>query len=54
MIMESYPAQIDNVQKIEIVQEKSNIEIPDYILRYCYSSKENVVVSINDFTKSSI
>ena len=52
--MESYPAQIDNVQKIEIVQEKSNIEIPDYILWYCYSSKENVVVSINDFTKSSI
>lgn len=53
-IMESYPAQIGNVQKIEIVQEKSNIEIPDHILRYCYSSKENVAVSINDFTKSSI
>lgn len=54
MIMESYPAQIGNVQKIEIVQEKSNIEIPDNILRYCYSSKENVAVFINDFTKSSI
>lgn len=54
MIMESYPAQIGNVQKIEIVREKSNIEIPDNILRYCYSSKENVVVSINDFAKSRI
>ena len=34
MIMESYPAQIGNVQKIEIVREKSNIEISDNILRY--------------------
>lgn len=54
IIMASYPAQIGNVQKIKIVQEESNIEIPDYILRYCYSSKEKVTVSINDFTKSSI
>lgn len=54
MIMESYPAQIGNVQKIEIVQEKSNIEIPDNILRYCYSSKGNVTISINEFTKSGI
>jgi len=50
MIMESYPAQIGNVQKIEIVREKSNIEISDNILRYCYNSKENTENSIAGFT----
>lgn len=53
-VMESYPAHLGNVGKIEIIKEKSEIEIPDNILRYCYSSTESVTVSVNKLTKSSI
>lgn len=54
MVMETYPAQLGNIGKIEIIKEKSDIEIPENILKYCYSSKENVTVSVNGLTKSSI
>lgn len=53
-IMESYPAQLGNVKKMEILKEKSDIQIPDSILRYCYSSLDNVKVTINELTNSSI
>ncbi len=53
-VMESYPAQFSNIGKIEIIEEKSNIEIPDDILRYCYSSKDNIQVTINELTNSGI
>lgn len=52
--MKSYLAQISNLQKIKIVQGKSNTEIPDNIHKHCYSSKANITISINNFTKSSI
>lgn len=49
-IMESYPAQLGNVEKIKITQEKSDVEIPESILRYCYSSTDNVNVIISELT----
>ena len=53
-ILTTYPAQIGNIRKIKIVKEKSDIVIPENILRYCYSSKDNVTVTINEFTKTSL
>lgn len=53
-ILESYPAQIINVEKIKILKEESDVKIPDNILRFCYSSKNNVNVSINELTKNGI
>lgn len=53
-IMQTYPAQLGDVRKIEIIKEKSDVEIPQNILRYCYSSKDNVTVKINKLTKNSI
>ena len=54
MVAESYPAQIHNVGKIEILKEKSYTEIPKSTLRYCYSSHNNVTVSISELTKSGM
>lgn len=53
-VMESYPAQLGNIGNIEIIEEKSNIDIPDYILRYCYSSYDNIQVTINELTNKGI
>lgn len=54
IIAESYPAQIHNVGKIEILKEQSNIEIPKNVLKYCYSSRDNVTVSVSKITKTGI
>lgn len=53
-IMESYPAQLGNVGKIEIVKEQRDVEIPDSILRFCYSTKENVEVQVTELTNHGI
>lgn len=53
-VMESYPAQLGNINKIDIMEEKTNIDIPDDILRYCYSSRDNVKININELTNSGI
>lgn len=53
-VMTSYPAQLSNIGKIEITEKKSNIDIPDDILRYCYSSRDNIQVTINELTNSDI
>lgn len=53
-ILESYPCQLAGIEKIEIVKDKSNKEIPDSILRYCYSSRYNVSVEIAELTNSGI
>lgn len=53
-ILESYPCQLAGIEKIEIVKDKSNKEIPDSILRYCYSSRDNVSVEIAELTNSGI
>ncbi len=49
-----YPARISKPRKIKIIKEESNIEIPEYALRYCYSSKDNVNVEISELTNSGI
>ena len=48
------PPSISNIGKIEITKEESDVEIPINILRYCYSSKDNVSVTINEFTNEKI
>lgn len=53
-ILTSYPCQLAGIEKIEIVKDKSNIEIPDSILRYCYNSKNNVIAQISELTNSGI
>lgn len=50
----SYPGQIWNVGKIEVKKEKSNVEIPERILRYAYSSMNNVFVQISELTNKEI
>ena len=54
MVLDSYPAQLGNIGKIEIVKEKSDMTIPDNILRYCYNSKDNVTVTISELTNIGI
>lgn len=53
-IMESYPARLGHVKKIKIINEKSDIQIPESVLRYCYSSINNVKVTISELTNSEI
>lgn len=53
-VMETYPAKLGNVGKVEIIKDKSDIQIPDDILRFCYSSKDNVTVTISELSNSSI
>lgn len=42
------------IRIVEILKEKSDIKIPDNILRYCYSSRNNVIVSIFEVSKTGI
>ena len=53
-MLETYPAQIINVEKIEILKEKSDIKIPDDILRFCYNSRNKVNVSVSELTRTGI
>lgn len=54
LMLQTYPEQISNVGKIKIVKEKSNIQIPEYILRYCFSKEENVSVNISNINTNEI
>lgn len=49
-ITDMYPPSLDKVDKIKITKEKSDVEIPKSILRYCYSSTDNVNVIISELT----
>lgn len=53
-VMETYPAQLGNIGKIEIIKEKSDIQIPDNIIKFCYNSKDKVNVTISELTNSGI
>ena len=53
-VLESYPGQVNNIEKIEITNEESNIQIPDRYLRFCYSSGDNVEISISEITNNGI
>ena len=52
--METYPAQLGDIGKIEIVKDKSDVLIPDDILRFCYSSKDNVTITISELSNCGI
>ena len=53
-IMESYPAQIAHVNKIEIIKEKSDVSIPDYEWKFCYNSRDKVKITVNEITNTTI
>ena len=53
-IMESYPAQFSHITEIEFIKEKSDIEIPESILKSCYNSEENIRVTIHEISDSGI
>lgn len=54
MILSTYPGQLYDAGKIEIVKEKTDIEIPEKVLRYCYSSYNNVKIDIEKLTCKGI
>lgn len=53
-VMESYPAQLGNIGKIEIIKEESSTQIPDNIIRYCYNSYNNVNINVLELTSSGV
>lgn len=54
MIQSTYPGSPYNVTKIRITKEKSDVTIPENILRYCYSSRDNVKISISEIANTKI
>ena len=54
MILTTYPGQLSNVGKIEIVKEKSDVKIPEEVFRTFYSSSNNVKVSVSKLTSTGI
>ena len=54
IIASSYPMQIHNVGKIEITKDQTDITIPENILRYYNSSKENVDINVSEITNRGI
>jgi len=53
-VMQTAPAQPVGVRKIKIIKEKSDRKISEHILRYAYNSKDNVKVTVNEFTSTGI
>lgn len=53
-ILTSWPAQISNPGKLEIVKQESDIEIPKYVLKNFYSSKNNVNINVTEISNKGI
>ncbi|MBR1540511.1 MAG: hypothetical protein IJ629_05040 [Clostridia bacterium] len=53
-VLESFPGQINNIEKIEITNEESNVQIPDEYFRVFNNSGENVEISISEITNNGI
>ncbi len=53
-VMTMHPQQLGNVQKIEIVKEKSKVEIPEEYVKFYYNSNDNIEITINELTESGI
>lgn len=53
-VLTVWPEIINNVNKIEIVKEKSDVIIPDNILRYCYNSKEKLSIVVDEFSLNKL
>ena len=45
---------MEKIEKIEVVKDKGDVDIPYSALRYCFSSRDNVEVSVDELTKSGI
>ena len=54
IMLETYPPKFGYIEKIEIVKENSDAEIPEDVLRYAYSSIDNVTYTVNNLTKNGI
>lgn len=54
LINASYPGGIVNVGKIEILKEESGKKISNEALQYCYNSKDNITIDIEEFTKERV
>lgn len=54
IMLETFPGRIHNVGKIEIIKEKSEIEIPDDVLRFYNNSIDKVEVKISELTNKGI
>ena len=52
--MTTYPVQLGKAKKIKIVKEKSETEIPNNILKYCYSSRDNVDILVDKLTATGL
>ena len=53
-VLETFPAQLGSVESIDVISENSKIEIPNSILTYCYSSKDNVTVNVTSLSTDGI
>ena len=54
MVADSFPGQIGKPGKIEIVKETSDTKIPDNVLRFYYSYRDKVSVSVSELSNSGI
>lgn len=54
MVLETFPGQIHNVGKIEIIKEKSETEISADVLRFYNNSEDKVEVKISELTNKGI
>lgn len=54
MLLTTYPEQIYNVGKIEIVSEQSEVEIPDDVTRYYNNTQDKVDVNVTDLTTEGV
>lgn len=54
VLIQTGPAQLGEVRDIKIIKEKSKTEIPENVLRYAFSTYENVDITISDFTNKGM
>lgn len=54
IVAETFPSQIGNVGKIEIIKEKSDKAIPEDIIRFYYNYRDKVKTTISELTNSGI
>lgn len=54
MMLTTYPGQLSHVTNIKIVKEKSETEVSKQALLYCYSSKDNVDITVSEITNKGI
>lgn len=54
MVLETFPGQIHNVGKIEIIKEKSETEISADVLRFYNNSEDKVEVKISELTNKGL